>query len=293
MSGTRTIVPDTRTRITDSRRQCDELLSRRQGRDAGQRTLDSGIRGYARRHCEREWTDVRSRSLAELARRAARASDRSGGASPDRRRPTRARGASSTGVCSTWNQRSSTNWRRYQRALKQRNAALRGRSSAATQVRAWDPELIEAGDRSGRHRERSMSTRSPAVRCCASASACSAVRLDARATRAAGAQIRLSRRRSAACLVARRRAAARRTSGRIGRTWSFGWMAQQARDRVSRGQQKLLAAALLLAQLRMRRGRWASTLAVLLVDDPAAELDADNLAAPVGGDPGRCRHSSL
>jgi DNA replication and repair protein RecF len=49
-----------------------------------------------------------------------------------------------------------------------------------------------------------------------------------------------------------------------------------ARERVSRGQQKLLAAALTLAQLalqdRMEPGRSA-----LLLDDPAAELDGANL----------------
>jgi DNA replication and repair protein RecF len=46
---------------------------------------------------------------------------------------------------------------------------------------------------------------------------------------------------------------------------------------VSRGQQKLVAAALMLAQLEIqeqeRPGRSA-----LLIDDPAAELDSDNLA---------------
>src|SRR5512138_1994128 len=35
-------------------------------------------------------------------------------------------------------------WRRYQRALKQRNAALRAGSPDEV-VRAWDPELVEAG----------------------------------------------------------------------------------------------------------------------------------------------------
>ena len=35
-------------------------------------------------------------------------------------------------------------WRRYQRALKQRNAALRAESPEQV-VRAWDPELVESG----------------------------------------------------------------------------------------------------------------------------------------------------
>jgi DNA replication and repair protein RecF len=49
-----------------------------------------------------------------------------------------------------------------------------------------------------------------------------------------------------------------------------------ARDRVSRGQQKLAAAALLLGQLRCDAEQ-GSAVAALLVDDPAAELDAGNL----------------
>ena len=52
---------------------------------------------------------------------------------------------------------------------------------------------------------------------------------------------------------------------------------QPAKDRVSRGQQKLVAAGLMLAQLQVqeqeRPGRSA-----LLLDDPAAELDGENLA---------------
>ena len=52
---------------------------------------------------------------------------------------------------------------------------------------------------------------------------------------------------------------------------------QLARERVSRGQQKLLASALILAQLEIQEsyhpGRGA-----LLIDDPAAELDGNRLA---------------
>jgi len=49
-----------------------------------------------------------------------------------------------------------------------------------------------------------------------------------------------------------------------------------AKDRVSRGQQKLLASALLLAQIQVRADSGASE-TTLLLDDPAAELDVDNL----------------
>jgi DNA replication and repair protein RecF len=49
-----------------------------------------------------------------------------------------------------------------------------------------------------------------------------------------------------------------------------------AKERVSRGQQKLIAAALILGQQRHRIALGAAP-ACLLVDDPAAELDVDNL----------------
>jgi DNA replication and repair protein RecF len=49
-----------------------------------------------------------------------------------------------------------------------------------------------------------------------------------------------------------------------------------ARERVSRGQQKLLAAALTLAQLAVQEAR-APGSGALLLDDPAAELDGERL----------------
>jgi DNA replication and repair protein RecF len=49
-----------------------------------------------------------------------------------------------------------------------------------------------------------------------------------------------------------------------------------ARKRVSRGQQKLLASILVLSQIAVR-ARTESLPACLLLDDPAAELDVDNL----------------
>ena len=48
------------------------------------------------------------------------------------------------------------------------------------------------------------------------------------------------------------------------------------KDRVSRGQQKLLATSLLLAQLRLFSGE-NSLRPTLLLDDPAAELDSSRL----------------
>jgi DNA replication and repair protein RecF len=49
-----------------------------------------------------------------------------------------------------------------------------------------------------------------------------------------------------------------------------------AKDRVSRGQQKMLAAAFILAQIQCHAAAGAP-LTCLMLDDPAAELDVDNL----------------
>ncbi|HEY5102880.1 MAG TPA: hypothetical protein VII70_08865, partial [Steroidobacteraceae bacterium] len=50
-----------------------------------------------------------------------------------------------------------------------------------------------------------------------------------------------------------------------------------AREVASRGQQKLLAIAMVMAQLKMLRDR-TDLVPTLLLDDPAAELDTDRLA---------------
>ncbi len=53
------------------------------------------------------------------------------------------------------------------------------------------------------------------------------------------------------------------------------------KDRISRGQQKLLAAALLMAQIKLFPDG-SPVQPTLLLDDPAAELDNEHLAALIG-----------
>ena len=68
-----------------------------------------------------------------------------------------------------------------------------------------------------------------------------------------------------------------------------------ARKRVSRGQQKLLAAALILSQIQLR-ALYESEPVCLLLDDPAAELDVDNLGkllSVVGATPAQVIVTSL
>ena len=161
-------------------------------------------------------------------------------------------------------------WRRYQRALRQRNAALRARQ-APDLVRAWDPELVEAGQVVADYRARYMTQLAPRV-------AEVGMRLLGEPV-----ELTLSQGWSAdhtldeATRMAWPRDVERGLthSGPHRADVSVRFAGAMARDRVSRGQQKLAAASLLLGQLRCDAEQ-GSDVAALLVDDPAAELDASN-----------------
>jgi len=162
-------------------------------------------------------------------------------------------------------------WRRYQRALRQRNAALKA-GQAPPLVHAWDSELIEAGEEVARHRERYVAGLQGKVR--------------EVGQRLLGADVEIglhqgwSVERSLAQTLdhsfARDRERGMTHAGPHRADLSVKVSGQTARDRVSRGQQKLLASAMLLGQLEHDAGL-GSGVATLLVDDPAAELDATHL----------------
>ena len=162
-------------------------------------------------------------------------------------------------------------WRRYQRALRQRNAALRSRQPASV-VRVWDPELIEAGQLVADYRRRYMEQLVPHVANVGARLLDEPVEIalnqgwsDERSLEEA---TKLSWVRDS------ERGLTHSGPHRADVTVRFGGAA--ARDRVSRGQQKLAAASLLLGQLRCDAEQ-GSDVAALLVDDPAAELDSSNL----------------
>ena len=162
-------------------------------------------------------------------------------------------------------------WRRYQRALRQRNAALRAEQAEAL-VRVWDPELVEAGEQVAILREQYVQRLGPHV-----------ARVSQRLL-GAPVEITLHRgwavdRSLAESLDAawlRDRARGLTHSGPHRAELVVRFEGAAARDRVSRGQQKLAAAALLLGQLRCD-AELGSEVALLLVDDPAAELDETHL----------------
>jgi DNA replication and repair protein RecF len=158
-------------------------------------------------------------------------------------------------------------WRRYRRALRQRNQVLR-QSGSDRELAAWEPELAESGELLTVQRQQHLATVGPAA----------AGRLE-RLLDEGHWQFELqpgwARGQTLAESLARGRAGDRR----LGTTQSGPHRAEvriRAGDhgikhRISRGQQKLLIAALLLAQSEAV----ASALGrapLLLIDDFGAEL---------------------
>lgn len=181
-------------------------------------------------------------------------------------------------------------WRRYQRALRQRNAGLKAEQPEAL-IRIWDGDLIEAGEEVARLRDRYLGTLVDHV--------------SVVAERLLGAPVHLalsrgwSADRSLADAIAvawtRDRARGLTHNGPHRADLVVRFEGSLAKDRVSRGQQKLVAAALLLGQLHCDAAL-GSELAGLLLDDPAAELDEDHLKrllAEVSGLPAQLVVTSL
>ena len=162
-------------------------------------------------------------------------------------------------------------WRRYQRALRQRNAALKAGSTPGV-VRAWDPELVEAGERVAASRSRYLQALAPHV--AATAERLLGLPLDVALLQGWSSERTLGEALEASWPRDRERALTHAGPHRADIAVRFA--GAPARDRISRGQQKLAAAALLLGQLRCD-AELGSSVAALLVDDPAAELDASNL----------------
>ncbi|TVQ47767.1 MAG: DNA replication/repair protein RecF [Gammaproteobacteria bacterium] len=159
-------------------------------------------------------------------------------------------------------------WRRYQRALRQRNAALRG-ASARQAVRAWNDTVAELGEQLGGARERYLAAASPGLQRLAS-------ELVGRPV-SCRYQRGWSRDKSLAQALTdgleRDLEQGATQSGPHRADLILDVAERGARRQVSRGQQKLLASALVLGQVRDIAAAQAHR-PLLLLDDPAAELDA-------------------
>lgn len=163
-------------------------------------------------------------------------------------------------------------WRRFRRALKQRNAALRD-AVPASELAGWDREFVEAAARIHDARQRALALAEPVLR--------------ATATRLLGSGIAfayqqgwpedqeladaVAQSRDRDLQLGISRAGPQRADLRL------SYDDRQARKLVSRGQQKLLACTLILAATEVVQRHLGRPL-LLLLDDPAAELDTSSLS---------------
>ncbi len=164
-------------------------------------------------------------------------------------------------------------WQRYRQALAQRNSALRQRLSANL-VGAWDPELVRSGeeihDARLRYVARLETIAQPLIE------RLLGMHLELRYRsgwpaeltfeEALRMQLGSDRERGVTQVGPHRAELVVQVDGAL------------AREHVSRGQQKLLAAALAIAQLKLLELEIPEQ-PTLLLDDPAAELDSEHLAA--------------
>jgi len=164
------------------------------------------------------------------------------------------------------------NWRRYHLALRQRNAALKQEADDSA-LAPWEQELAASGETLAAQRDAYLARL--------------AHPLAAIGVSLLGAPIRLVHHRGwdveeslLEALAGDRRRDRRYRATQLGPHRGDVVVRvdeRAAKDHVSRGQQKLVAAGLMLAQLELQElekpGRSA-----LLLDDPAAELDSENLA---------------
>jgi DNA replication and repair protein RecF len=165
-------------------------------------------------------------------------------------------------------------WQSYQQALRQRNAALKAQLAT---VNAWDAELIRYGSLLTEARSRYVDALAPLVAQGAATLLGTELTLGYRA----GWSRDMTFKDALAQSLGRDRDLGSTQVGPQRAELSIRLNGLPAKDRISRGQQKLLAALLLIAQIKLLPAG-LTTQPVLLLDDPAAELDDERLTMLIG-----------
>jgi DNA replication and repair protein RecF len=163
-----------------------------------------------------------------------------------------------------------SHWARYQRALRQRNAALK---IPGADFAMWNAALVEHGNALDLARKATLLRLHPY--------------LATLLARFSGLEIAVgfhsgwsqeqSLRGALQSCEARDRERGTTTAGPHRADVVLRTKGRSARETLSRGQQKITAVAMIVAQLKLMRVELGMS-ATLLLDDPAAELDAANLA---------------
>jgi DNA replication and repair protein RecF len=160
-------------------------------------------------------------------------------------------------------------WARYNRALKQRNAALK---SGASGIASWDEELVSQGIAITQARQRTFERLSPRLHATFERFGGLAVQAGFSAGWAAG----ISFKDALTAHAERDRLRGTTTTGPHRADIVLRRDHRIARETLSRGQQKLTAVAMIVSQLQLLQDELGMR-ALLLLDDPAAELDEKNL----------------
>jgi DNA replication and repair protein RecF len=160
-------------------------------------------------------------------------------------------------------------WTRYTRTLKQRNAALK---TDPGQAPAWDTELVRLGEAIAESRRRLLEQLGPYWQ--EAVGALTDLPVELHYLRGWNQDLSLKD----ALIASRARDEARHLthSGPHRADVAVRLHGKPAREVLSRGQQKLVAVAMTLAQLRFLKATTDIT-PTLLLDDPAAELDSAHL----------------
>jgi DNA replication and repair protein RecF len=161
-------------------------------------------------------------------------------------------------------------WRAYQRALRQRNAALRVRADDAT-LGAWECAMAEAGSLLATQRETWIARLEPGVAALASALlpelGTPMLRQQSGWSREQSLQEALEQARPRDRVLGHSRRGPHRAD------WSLGFERAPDRAHLSRGQEKAAALVCLLALARLY-GECLGEPPIFLLDDFASELDA-------------------
>lgn len=170
-------------------------------------------------------------------------------------------------------------WRRYQRALKQRNSLLRSAPTPPDELFApWEAELAQCAHQIDLQRRAYLDLLRPKLQACVTGLLPELGMLDFRYRRGWSEEHDLARQ----LYEQRGRDLARghTTLGAHRADWSVGFEHAPLREHLSRGQEKLTALACMLAQAELyaeHRGEWP----IVCLDDLASELDQAHQAAVV------------
>lgn len=168
-------------------------------------------------------------------------------------------------------------WRRFRRALKQRNAALKAGSQGAA-MDGWDAEVAEAGERLSAARQHTFEIARPVLQETAAELLQADIGFEYRRgwpdDQGLIEAIKQSQVRD--CAHGSTHCGPHRADVRL------RFDERQAKRLVSRGQQKLLACSMIIAATDIVQTALERPL-LLLLDDPAAELDRDSLGRLMAG----------